>query len=274
MVVFSASRKQEVMPVRVLVVDDDEMSRELLAMLLEGEGYAVEAADCGDAALALVRQGAAPDLVLTDLQMPGTSGSELAAELRNACGSDTVLFAMSGSQPPKQTISAYDGFLPKPFKVADVMAAVSAHAATANKPAARSNVVPISQPAQPRAPEPQADRNGAPVLNEKIYSQLAGSIPRPQLHEMYTLCINDARERIARMRDSLRTHDSARFIREAHAIKGSCGMLGATQLHGMAAELEQTGLENTETFSQQNVNSLDELSVACDRLERMLGSRV
>src|SRR5438105_14478054 len=195
------------MPVRVLVVDDDEMSRELLAILLKGEGYAVHAANSGDAALALVRQGATPDLVLTDLQMPGTSGSELAAELRSACGPSTMLFAMSGTQPSTQTISSFDGFLLKPFKVADVMQAVSGGSATANKTATPSKVVPTSSPVQARAAEPQAA--AVPILNEKIYSQLANSLPRPQLHEIYTLCINDARERIARMRDSVQTHDSA-----------------------------------------------------------------
>jgi HPt (histidine-containing phosphotransfer) domain-containing protein len=118
------------------------------------------------------------------------------------------------------------------------------------------------------------DSSASPVLNEKIYQQLAGSMPAPQLLEMYTMCVNDARERIAVMRRLLAAHDAARFVREAHAIKGSCGMLGATQLHGMAAELERGGLEIAETQGTQEVNSLDELSAACDRLERMLGSRV
>ena len=39
------------MPVQILVVDDDEVSREVLALLLHGAGYAVETADSGDAAL-------------------------------------------------------------------------------------------------------------------------------------------------------------------------------------------------------------------------------
>lgn len=260
------------MPVCVLVVDDDEMSRELLSILLQGEGYDVDTADSGEAALASLRGEAPPDIVLTDMQLPGISGSELASSLRNVCGPETMLFAMSGTRPSDQTISGYDGFLHKPFKVAEVMDAVSKHAKSA-KNGASSKVVRISQP----RPAEAAASNGAanaPVLNEKIFDQLAVSVPGPQLLEMYSLCINDTRDRIGRMRKSVECHDSAQFAREAHAIKGSCGMLGATQLHGMAAELEKTGLQGTETFSQQNVNSLDELSAACDRLERMLGSRV
>ena len=66
----------------------------------------------------------------------------------------------------------------------------------------------------------------------------------------------------------------AATMRAAHSIKGGCGMLGATELHRMAAELESGDLESTEAGDAQDVNSLDELSAACDRLERMLRSRV
>jgi HPt (histidine-containing phosphotransfer) domain-containing protein len=110
-------------------------------------------------------------------------------------------------------------------------------------------------------------------LNEKIFQQLAGSMPAQQLRELYTMCVNDARARIATMRRLAEAHDGAKFVREAHSIKGGCGMLGATELHRMAAALETNGLEAA-TQSGQEVNSLDELSAACDRLERMLGSRV
>ena len=55
------------------------------------------------------------------------------------------------------------------------------------------------------------------------------------------MCVNDARKRIAGMRALAADHDAAKFMREAHAIKGGCGMLGATELHRMAARLEANG---------------------------------
>ncbi len=297
------------MPERVLVVDDDEMSRELLAVLLEAEGYTVESADSGDAALAQIRSNESPPLVvLTDCQMPGTSGASLAGKLRRACGPATLLLAMSGSQPVETTISNFDGFLLKPFKIQDLAAALSSwtrpadttatQAAKKRKPATASPALETGIPkvtsGNSSAPklasnldmntqlhEAQAAESGftqnnydSPVLNEKIYGQLARAMPAQQLHEMYALCVNDARERIAEMRRLEQAHDHANFSRQAHAIKGSSGMLGATQLHGMAAELEKTGVEDPAANSAQDVNSLDELSAACDRLERMLGSRV
>jgi HPt (histidine-containing phosphotransfer) domain-containing protein len=129
------------------------------------------------------------------------------------------------------------------------------------------------QEARPAETVLSGTANGSLVLNEGIYRKLADSMPTKQLLEMYAMCVNDARERIALMRGLAATHDGLRFTREAHAIKGGCGMLGATELHSMAAALEKSGLEGAGAERADEVNSLDELAAACDRLERMLGSR-
>jgi CheY-like chemotaxis protein len=266
---------------RVLVVDDDAMSRELLGLLLAAEGYEVEAAESGRAAVALLDQGEpAPDLVLADVQMPGMTGSRLASELRRACGPLTLLLAMSGSQPAKRSIAGFDGFLLKPFKMREIAAALAgsgtrtttAVPASALELASKPGMNIVVHDAPVRESTSGAETSGLPVLNEKIFQQLAGSVPAQQLQEMYAMCVNDTRQRIRTMRRLAEEHDDAKFVREAHSIKGGCGMLGATELHGMAAELENHGLEAVEGAVQ--VNSLDELAAACDRLERMLGSRV
>jgi CheY-like chemotaxis protein len=75
---------------RMLLIEDDAMSRELWTMLLESEGYTVTAAESGEQAVQLLqtaRQGQmeAPDVVLADLQMPGLAGAALAAALRGVC---------------------------------------------------------------------------------------------------------------------------------------------------------------------------------------------
>jgi len=293
-------------PVRVLVVDDDEMSRELLCALLEAEGYAVDSADCGEAALTHLCNSAAPDLVLADAQMPGIAGPQLADRLRRACPSATLVLAMSASRPREQAIACFDGFLLKPFKMAEVAAALSTRTppADATEPAvkrerwtvvagpaarssSRSQLISISASAaapvapksakkkQPPAKSPIPDSaNAAPVLNETIHRKLADSVSAPQLQEMYAMCIDDVRRRIATMRQLAATRNGEQFVREAHAIKGGCGMLGATELHQLAALLEVHGLDADNSRTEKKVNSLDELSAACDRLERMLGSRV
>jgi CheY-like chemotaxis protein len=273
--------------IRVLVVDDDSMSRELLCVLLEEEGYGVEGADCGESALLAIRRTEEkPDLVLTDLQMPGIRGNELARALREVCGPETALVAMSGTVVPDEAVSQFDRFLLKPFKVQEVRAFLEARRprgistnASPEVPAPQRHTASklgMGSPVQEMQTSDIATVGGmySPVLNETIYQQLASCMPAKQLHEMYSMCMNDARERIASMRRMADAHESASFVREAHAIKGSSGMLGASQIHGMAAELERGGLEIVQISASAKVNSLDELSAACDRLERMLGARV
>jgi CheY-like chemotaxis protein len=269
------------------------MVRELLAVTLEAEGYSVAPADSGDSALALLGQpGPPPQVILADIQMPGTTGAQLARKLRRACAPKTVLLAMSGSDPRAAAISLYDGFLLKPFTARQFAAALASvkpgphtpTSATAKaKPRTRPQPIPGSLTSiAASAPHPVSNNgmasaaaifNDATILNEKIYQQLASSMPVSQLREMYLMCLNDARQRIANMRDLARAGDRVRLSREAHSIKGGAGMLGATELYTLAAQLETTPTAPSQTQPFTEVNSLDKLAAACDRLERILASR-
>ena len=61
-------------PVRVLLVDDEDVVRDVLAEQLEMAGYGVIAAASGTEALALLSAGEAVDALVTDLTMPGVGG--------------------------------------------------------------------------------------------------------------------------------------------------------------------------------------------------------
>ena len=63
---------------RILVVDDEPNIRDVLKMLLEEDGYEVETADNGRRAIEMLENAALPDLVISDLKMPG-SGRDVAA---------------------------------------------------------------------------------------------------------------------------------------------------------------------------------------------------
>jgi PAS domain S-box-containing protein len=66
----------------ILVVDDDRSIRSLLRQELEAQGYHVREAEDGETALASVRRER-PDLIILDVMMPGLSGFDVAAVLRN-----------------------------------------------------------------------------------------------------------------------------------------------------------------------------------------------
>ena len=68
---------------RILVVDDEASARSALEKLLRQEGYAVDCAENGKAALELVNERA-PDVVVTDLKMPEMDGHRAAREAPRA----------------------------------------------------------------------------------------------------------------------------------------------------------------------------------------------
>jgi len=68
---------------RVLVVDDAEGIRSYLANLLEIRGYDVDTVEDGRRALALLEGGAAPDVIILDVMMPGIDGLETLRRIRD-----------------------------------------------------------------------------------------------------------------------------------------------------------------------------------------------
>jgi DNA-binding NtrC family response regulator len=67
---------------RILVADDAEGIRSYLASLLELRGFHVDTAEDGHSALALLESGAAPDLIILDVMMPGIDGLETLRQIR------------------------------------------------------------------------------------------------------------------------------------------------------------------------------------------------
>ncbi|MES1990958.1 MAG: response regulator, partial [Pseudomonadota bacterium] len=82
----------------ILIVEDDPEVRELLELLLAGEGHQVESASDGVAGLDLVSRGKIrPDLLLADYNMPnGMNGLQLAAKLRTKLHRDIPVIILTG----------------------------------------------------------------------------------------------------------------------------------------------------------------------------------
>ncbi len=99
-----------------LVVDDEASMRSVLRHLLELEGWAVEEAEDGRAALELSHTRP-PDLILTDLEMPRMGGEELARRLRQEPRLGSIpLLAISRRSPRPEAAELFDGILNKPIR--------------------------------------------------------------------------------------------------------------------------------------------------------------
>lgn len=113
--------------VHVLVVDDNAEMLELLGKMVESLGYVVSTASDARSALTLAQDPLLPlDLLITDINMPGMSGIELARHFRAVRPETRVLFASaSGGHPLAAEIGSGAYFLAKPFTRADLIERIS-----------------------------------------------------------------------------------------------------------------------------------------------------
>jgi DNA-binding response OmpR family regulator len=111
----------------ILLVDDEEMIRTSTARMLRRQGYAVVTAKDGGEALALLRQGVAADLLLTDVVMPVIYGTELVRLARDIRpGLPVLLMSGFADQRNQRHDALPEGvpFLSKPFDVGELVARV------------------------------------------------------------------------------------------------------------------------------------------------------
>ncbi len=109
----------------LLVVDDDHQLRDLLALILRGEGYSVRAAGDADTALNEVRGGGL-DLVVLDVGLGSGDGREVLAEIRRQ-GQLPVIMISAHGMPEERILGlrlGADDFLTKPFSPLELVARV------------------------------------------------------------------------------------------------------------------------------------------------------
>jgi two-component system cell cycle response regulator len=113
--------------VKILIADDDRISRRLLEKTLEREGYEVVAVDNGRLALEQLSLPDGPRLALLDWMMPGMDGPGVCAEIREQTGRRYIHLVLVTSRGSKQDIVAgleagADDYLTKPWDPAELTA--------------------------------------------------------------------------------------------------------------------------------------------------------
>ena len=111
----------------VWVVDDDASIRWVLEKALSNAGFAVTLFNNADDVLTRVRREQ-PDVIVTDIRMPGTSGLEM-LEVLGRDAPDLPVIVMTAHSDLNSAVSAYQGgafeYLPKPFDLEEAVALVS-----------------------------------------------------------------------------------------------------------------------------------------------------
>lgn len=110
---------------RVLVVDDEAVIRGMMERLLAGKGYAVTAARDAEEAVTLAEQGAAFDVLVTDIVMPGMDGITLAKRLCEQFPSlRVVLVSGHADEASLCDVDPQWAFVRKPFDAKGLLEAV------------------------------------------------------------------------------------------------------------------------------------------------------
>jgi CheY-like chemotaxis protein len=239
----------------VLLIDDDFVSREVMATMLTMAGYPVHTAAAGGSALALLAGGACvPEVILMDAQMPGLSGAALIEELR--ARSRATIIAVSASNPPAEAVAAADGFLLKPFAVEALDKLLKDRETQAARAAAS-------------IPNPEE-----PVVSPETLAQLREMMPEPAVRQIYAAVIADLDRRLEALQVAIANNDAAEARRIGHSIKGGCGMAGALQAARLGAAIESGALETGTNAAGNHLDNsssiLQDLRAASHNLQRML----
>jgi two-component system KDP operon response regulator KdpE len=116
------------MPERILVVDDEAQITRVLRTALSAQGYDVRAANDPEEALLLFDEWH-PDLMVTDLMMPGISGVELCRRVRSKGATPIIVLSVRDQERSKvEALDAgADDYVTKPFAIQELLARVRAH---------------------------------------------------------------------------------------------------------------------------------------------------
>jgi len=134
------------MPKRVLVVEDEAPIREMLCLLLEGEGFSAVEATCYDSANQAISEPF-PELILLDWMIPGGSGPQLAKQLKQdeyTRQIPIIMLTARGEEEDKirgLEVGA-DDYVTKPFSPKELMARIRAVLRRVN-PTASDDVVEV-----------------------------------------------------------------------------------------------------------------------------------
>jgi len=111
----------------ILIIDDEEVLQDVLSSLLRGEGHEVLSARTGEEGMRLLRDEDGIELVLLDLMLPGISGQEVLAQIRQEDPNQVVVVVTAFSSIEGAIEAMRQGafhYIPKPFKNDEVLLTV------------------------------------------------------------------------------------------------------------------------------------------------------
>ncbi|MDR6918710.1 signal transduction histidine kinase/DNA-binding response OmpR family regulator [Pseudomonas sp. 3296] len=233
-----AQSSESLQALKVLVVEDVALNREVVSGLLQRDGHQVWLAEEGEQALVQCA-GQAFDLILLDVHLPGISGVELCKLIRHNQGPNrqTRIFALTASVQPAlmrgYLEAGMDGILAKPLKLENLRQVLAGQ-------------LPVSTPqADDEAMDwPLLDTHRMLLGEQKLQGLLA--VLRDSIHQH-----RDA------LTEAIEADDCTEVAHLAHRLAGSSDSLGFRALANVLRALEEAAMVNDEQTMRTLASQLD-----------------
>ncbi|WP_314445001.1 response regulator, partial [Massilia timonae] len=215
---------------RVLLVEDNQINQEVAGFILSHAGATLEIAANGRAALSMLQEDAAFDVVLMDLQMPVMNGFEATAAIR-AAGLDLPIVAMTANAMDEDRQRSLDaGMQAHLAKPIDVDALV----ATLSRVTQRGQHTPATANAEPALPASLPHLPGIDL--KSTLPRFAGSVER--FCELFIRFADGQAQTFGELRAHVEAGERGAAGQLAHRLRGVSANLGATEAAEAAHALE------------------------------------
>ena len=259
-------------PLDVLVVEDDEINRIVCQRYLEALGHRVQLADSGATAIEMLRRAGHTDCVLMDISLPGASGLEVAQMLRSLDSGRwqaLPIVGMSAHVTPEMlghpAAINMVGFLSKPFQRSDLARALG-QAMTSGAPK------PLVEPALTSSVG-SVTTDDVPVLDEAYLAREREDLGPQVLRQLLQLFRHAAEAASTALRDETQAADAELVSRTAHQLRSAASNLGLLRVMQACRQLEDAARASNPATGPAvlPVNPLLEtLTPAIEALERWL----
>lgn len=264
-------------PLRILVVDDNEINRKVISGFLEKTPHMLTTSHSAEDALTKINAESF-DLVLMDIELPGIRGNEATRLLRSHADktkADIPVFAITGNIEPEDkeryVADGMNGFVAKPIDADKLVSMVNDVAAKAHEREIRApGEIMVQAPilsvnleedddfdsfAQTAAPPPSVSKKPVQmdgVFNPDMLQSLKDTIGLSSLNELLGDLIVKTEEIVAAMLLAVEDSDLSALAARAHELKGMAGNFGLTEISFLAAQAEQKA-KHSETDELQTI---------------------
>ena len=250
-------REFEKVTPRILVVDDNQINRQVASQILRKAGCKVDTANSGPDAIDLIKRKSY-EVVFMDIQMPEMDGISATREIKKLAMKDhppiVAMTAYSMKEDRERFLKeGLDDYIPKPLKAHNLIDKVKEMVL---KDGYKKSRVSSEKECEETT---SLKVNENTIIDEEVMSQLIKYGGKETLDKVYEDFEKEASQQFEDLMKALKNKNYTEILSILHTIKGNAGTLGIAKMHESASKIES----NFKT--QQYVNAKEQIAVLMEQ---------